>query len=118
MEALRTPATHLQDLVLDNIDGSSSLAVSMSVGVELLDSQIDVAAANGVCWGSRSALVAAVSHFPELKSELELLGSGCNADLTEDEVDALWTWVRVASYLLASFVPSLAASGLLDGVGE
>jgi hypothetical protein len=37
MEALRTLATRLQDLVLDNADGSSSLAASMSAGVELLE---------------------------------------------------------------------------------
>jgi hypothetical protein len=34
-------------------------------------------------------LVAAVSHFSELKIELEVLESGCNANLTEDEADAL-----------------------------
>jgi hypothetical protein len=36
-------------------------------------------------------LVAALSHFLELDSELELLGSGCNADLMKDQVDAFWT---------------------------
>jgi hypothetical protein len=30
-----------------------------------------------------------VSHFLELKTELEVLWSGCNADITEDENDAL-----------------------------
>jgi hypothetical protein len=34
-------------------------------------------------------LVAELSHFPELKSELELLGSERNADLTVDQEDAL-----------------------------
>jgi hypothetical protein len=34
-------------------------------------------------------LVATVSHFSELKIELEVLGSGCNANLIEDEADAL-----------------------------
>jgi hypothetical protein len=34
-------------------------------------------------------LVAALSHFPELKSEMELLLSGRNADLIEDQADAL-----------------------------
>jgi hypothetical protein len=45
--------------------------------------------ANGVRWGSLSASVAMVSHFLELKTELEVLRSGCNADIIEDENDAL-----------------------------
>jgi hypothetical protein len=32
-----------------------------------------------------------LSHFPELRTELVLLGSRHNADLTDDRVDALWT---------------------------
>jgi hypothetical protein len=44
---------------------------------------------NGVPWGTQSALVAALSHFLELKSELKLIGFGRNGDLTDDEVDAL-----------------------------
>jgi hypothetical protein len=75
--------------VLDNVDGPSSLAASMSTAVELLEGWNDAAATNGVHWGSRSVLVAAVSHFLELKTKLELLGSRCNADLTEDKADAL-----------------------------
>jgi hypothetical protein len=53
-----------------------------------------------------------------MKSELELLGSGCNTDMTEDELDALWTWVCTASDLLAPIVPSLVACGPPDGAGE
>jgi hypothetical protein len=34
-------------------------------------------------------LVAAVLHFPELDVELEMLGSGRNVGLTEDEVYTL-----------------------------
>jgi hypothetical protein len=34
-------------------------------------------------------MVATLSHFLELDSELEILRSGCNADITEDQVDAL-----------------------------
>jgi hypothetical protein len=56
--------------------------------VKLLEGRIDATVANGVHWGTQSALVAALSHFPELGPELELLGSGCNAGLTEDQVDA------------------------------
>jgi hypothetical protein len=55
-----------------------------------------------------------VSHF----LKLELLGSECNADLTKDEADALWTKVRLASDSLASYVPSLVARGPSDRVGE
>jgi hypothetical protein len=41
-------------------------------------------------------LDAIVSHLPEVdvEMELELLESGCNADLTKDQVDALWTQTR------------------------
>jgi hypothetical protein len=34
-------------------------------------------------------LVATVSHFSELKTELEVLGSRHSMDLIEDEADAL-----------------------------
>jgi hypothetical protein len=36
-------------------------------------------------------LATTVLHFPELEAEPELLGSGHNVDLMEDQVDALWT---------------------------
>jgi hypothetical protein len=35
-------------------------------------------------------LVATLSHFLELDALLELLGSGRNTDLTEDQVDAIF----------------------------
>jgi hypothetical protein len=87
------------------------------MAAELLDDRIDAVAANGVYWGNRSALVAAMSHFPELKIDLDVLGSGCNADLTEDEVDALWTRVCAASDLLVSYVPSSVARNPPDDTG-
>jgi hypothetical protein len=37
--------------------------------------------------GVQLALIAVLSHFPELELELELLGSGYNADLTRDEME-------------------------------
>jgi hypothetical protein len=89
LEAMHTLVVRVRYLVLDNTDGLSSLAASMSMMVELLEGWIDTAAANGVRWGNCSALVASLSHFLELKSELELLGSRHNADLTEDLADAL-----------------------------
>jgi hypothetical protein len=104
--------------VLDNADEPSSLTVSLSMTVVLLKGRIDAATANGVRWGTRSALVAALLHFSELKFELELLGSGHNVDLTEDQANALWTRVRAASNSLASHVPPSVACNPLDGAGE
>jgi hypothetical protein len=58
-----------------------------------------------------------VSHFSELRSELELLGSGRNVGPTEDMADALFTLVRTASDSLASYVLSSVVRGPPDGVG-
>jgi hypothetical protein len=66
---------------------------------ELLEGWINTMTANGVCTGTQSVLVAALSHFLELKSKLELLESERNADLIEDQADAL-------------FVPSVSVFGL------
>jgi hypothetical protein len=90
----------------------------MSLVMESLEGQIDAVATNGVRLGSHSTLVAVVSHFSELKPELELLGSGHNAYLIEDEVDTLWTWVRAGSDSLASYVPSMIAYGPPDDAME
>jgi hypothetical protein len=84
LEALWTSATRVQDLVLHSIDGPSSLVASLSMVEELLEGRINVAAANEACWETESALVAALSDFPKLKSELELLRSERNVDLTKD----------------------------------
>jgi hypothetical protein len=78
----------------------------MSTAVELLEDRIDAVAANGICWVSRSALVAIISHFLKLKTELE------------GEADALWIRVRVASDSLPSHVPSSVAHNPPDDVGE
>jgi hypothetical protein len=43
---------------------------------EEVEKQINATTTNGVWWGSQSLLVAALSHFPELEPELEILGSG------------------------------------------
>jgi hypothetical protein len=80
----------------------------MSAVVERLESQIDVAVANGVRWGSRSALVAAMLHFPELDTDLEVLVFGRCTRLIEDEVDSLWSRVHaVADSLARSFLLQL-----------
>jgi hypothetical protein len=102
--------------VLERVNGSSSLAVSLYSATELLEGRIDASATNGVHWGTRSALAANLSHFPELGTEPELLGSGCSTDLTEVQVDALWTKVHPASNLLASYIPLSVARGPSNGI--
>jgi hypothetical protein len=74
-------------------------------------------AANRVHWDTWSTLAAALSRFSELGTELELLGSGRNADLTEDQVDALWT--QALGLRLASIVrPSIGCSWLSQWRGR
>jgi hypothetical protein len=68
--------------------------------------------------GTCSTLVATLSHSLELKTKLELLGSGCNADLPEDQADALWTMVCAALDSLVSHVPSSVAHFPPNGAGE
>jgi hypothetical protein len=75
--------------VLDRADGWSSLTASLSTAAELLKDRVDVMIANGVRWGTRSVLFAALSDFPKLEAELELLVSSRNVALTEDQVNAL-----------------------------
>jgi hypothetical protein len=70
LEALWTLAVGVWDLVLGSADMPSSLATSMSTAAELLEGGIDAAAANGVCSGTCSVLVAIGLHFQELKTEL------------------------------------------------
>jgi hypothetical protein len=62
LEALRTSAAWVQDLVLDWADGPSSLVASLSTVAELLGGRVDAAAANGVHEGTRSALVTTLSQ--------------------------------------------------------
>jgi hypothetical protein len=79
----------VQDLVHRGHVGMSSLVASLSSATELIEDHIDMAATNGVRWGTKSALVAVVSHFLELGTELEPLGSGRNTNLIEDHVVTL-----------------------------
>jgi hypothetical protein len=51
--------------------------------MDLIKGCVDIVATNGVYWGVRLVLLTALSHFPKLEPELDLLGSGCNADLPE-----------------------------------
>jgi hypothetical protein len=109
LEALRSSVVWVQDLVVGNVDGSSLQATSMSAVAEQLKGQIDAALTNGVRWGSRFALVATTSHFLELDADIVVLRFRRNEGLTEDEVDALWSWVRVVADSLVSHVPSSVA---------
>jgi hypothetical protein len=84
LEALRNPTAQVQDLVLQRVDGSSSLVMSLSLVVELLKGRIDVMAADRVHWGTQSVLADTLSPFPELVVDLELVGYGQSADLTKD----------------------------------
>jgi hypothetical protein len=67
--------------------------------------------------GAGSVLVATLSHFLELKSELELLGSRQNAHLTNDQASSLWPLLSVTSDLLVSLVPSSFACDPPDDAG-
>jgi hypothetical protein len=64
LEALRSSATRVRDLVLERDDRPSSLMASLSSMAELLEDRIDVVAANEVHWGTRLVLPATLSHFP------------------------------------------------------
>jgi hypothetical protein len=111
-------AAWVRDLVLEGPSRMSSLATSLSSVTKLIENRINTAATNWFCWGTRSTLATALLHFPEIETELELLGSGRNADLMEDQVDALWTQACQASESLALFIPQLVAHGSRDGMGE
>jgi hypothetical protein len=89
VEALQSSVAQVWDLVLERPDMTSSLAVALSSVAEFIDNHIDAPVANGAHWDTWSALAAALSHFPELGTELEVLGSGRNTDLREDQVNAL-----------------------------
>jgi hypothetical protein len=103
---------------MSSLAAALSSMVVLSSMAELIEDHMDTVATNGVYWGTRSMLVATLSHFSEIGTELELLMSGRNMDLTEDLVDALWTQAHLASDLLASFILSSVARGSPNGTGE
>jgi hypothetical protein len=76
-------------LVLGDAIRSSSLVASLAMAAEEVEKWVNAVATNGVRWGTQSTLVAALSHFPELEPELELLGSGRDADLSDSQADTL-----------------------------
>jgi hypothetical protein len=107
LRALQSSAARVQDLVLKGSDEASSLAASLSSAADLIEGRVQAAAANGVHWGARLALITALLHFPKLEPKLELLGSGRNVDLTKSQLDALCTRMRQASESLSlSVLPS------------
>jgi hypothetical protein len=63
-------------------------------------------------------LVATVLLFPELDVDLEVLSYGRNVGLTEDEVDALWSWVRATVDSLTSHIPPSTSCNPPDNAGE
>jgi hypothetical protein len=89
LEALSTSAALVRDLVLGEANRPSSLATSLSMAEEVVENWINTVTANGVRRWTRSMLVVALSYFPKLKSKLELLRSRWNADLSDDQADAL-----------------------------
>jgi hypothetical protein len=66
LDVLQSSTARFRGLVLGDADRSSTQVMSMSMVAKLLEGQIDTAAANGVHWGSRSTLVAVVSHYSGL----------------------------------------------------
>jgi hypothetical protein len=52
---------------------TSSFVAALSLAMELHEDRIDAVAANGIHRGTLSMLTAALSHFTELGTELELL---------------------------------------------
>jgi hypothetical protein len=99
LEALRASVAQVRNLVLGGADGPSSLVAFVSTMVKLLEDRIDVAATNGVRWGSYYVLATAVSHFPELKTDLEVPGCA-------------WPWIYWRRmFLLRLLVKLLMARG-------
>jgi hypothetical protein len=94
------------------------MAASMSTVMEQLEGRIDATVDIGVHCGSRPMLVAAVSHFTKLDADLEVLGSGPNMRLTEDEVNALWSQLCVAVDSLVLHVAFSVACNPPDSMGE
>jgi hypothetical protein len=117
LEALRTSALRVRDLVLDHANGPSCLAAYLSTAAELLEGRVDAVVANWVHWETWSTLVIALSHFLMLEVKLEQLGSRHTMALMEDQLEALWALVRPDSDLLVSHILPLVARGPPNGVG-
>jgi hypothetical protein len=73
--------------VLERFSEAPSLVAALSLITNLIEGCVDAATANGVHWGARLVLTTILSHIAELELELELLGSGRNANLMKDEME-------------------------------
>jgi hypothetical protein len=51
LRALRSSATRVQDMVLRGSNEMYSLAVSLSLAVDLIEGHVNATTANRVCWG-------------------------------------------------------------------
>lgn len=118
LEDLRVAAARVRDVVLGSSQvSSSSLPAALESAMGVVEDRLDAAASSGVRWGTRSALVVALSHFPELEAELELLGSGRNAEVPDAELERLWGVTGPAADALAANVSgSTARSSPDDGL--
>jgi hypothetical protein len=68
--------------------------------------------------GAWLVLITALSHFPELVTELDRLGSRRNANLTEGQSDALWTQKHWASESLVLSIPLSVSRDSPEDTGE
>jgi hypothetical protein len=116
-EALRDLATWVCGPVLGRPKETPPLAMVLTSSVELAEGRVNAAAINEIQWGAHLALTAVLSHFLELEPKFELPGSGYNVDLTNDEMENLWTRTRWALELLSSRVPPSVACHPPDCVG-
>jgi hypothetical protein len=121
-EVLQHPATLVCGPVLGRPKETPPLVVALSVSIELIEGRVNAVAINGVHWGSRLVLTAVLPHFLELEAELELLGSGYNTDLMNDEMENLLAKTYWALKFLSSKVPPSTAHSLPssppDSAGE
>jgi hypothetical protein len=117
--ALQDSAARVQDMVLEGSNKISSLAASLSSAVDLIEGRVDAVVTNGVHWGAWLALTTALSHFPKLEHEFDLLAFKYNADLTEGrgQLVALSTRTCQALKTLLSRVPLSVSHSPPDGTG-
>jgi hypothetical protein len=118
LEGFWSSVARVWDLVHGGPTGMSSLEALLSSIVELIEDYVNAVTGNGVRWGTRSTLAAAMSHFLEMGAELEPLGSEHNKDLKEDQADALWTQTCQASKSMVAFIPLSVACGSPNDMGE
>lgn len=107
--SVQTSAGRIRDLVLENADGVSSMPQALAMAAERIEDRIEAAAATGARWGARMALTTAVSHFPEVKPDLPVIGDGFNPQLTRGATGLLWAEVSDAAERIASRIPGRMA---------